>query len=95
MLPPEAAPLAGDSAAFTLPALVVAGGVEACATMVADEETFNVEFLRVLGPVPGALMLAFFLPDLVFVPPTGALFPEPRLRFLITSVFKLNGLTTP
>lgn len=29
VFPPEAAPLAGESAAFTLPALVVAGGVEA------------------------------------------------------------------
>lgn len=27
--------------------------------------------------------------------PTGAVFPLPRLRFLITSVFKLSGRTTP
>lgn len=44
---------------------------------------------------PEMLILALFLADLVLVPPTGALFPEPRLRFLITSVFKLKGLTTP
>lgn len=27
--------------------------------------------------------------------PTGAVFPLPRFRFLITSVFKLSGRTTP
>lgn len=97
MLAPEAAPLAGESAKFTLPALVVDGGVEAWATIVAEEATFSVEFLRVPGPdeVPETLMLALFLADLVLVPLTGALFPEPRLRFLMTSVFKLRGLTTP
>lgn len=58
---------------------------------------FNVEFLRVFGAeeLAEAVMFEFFLADLVLVPPTGALFPEPRLRFLITSVFKLSGLTTP
>lgn len=63
----------------------------------AEDEMFNVEFFRVFTPedVPEALMLAFFLPDRVLVPPTGPLFPEPRFRFLITSVFKLSGRTTP
>lgn len=49
----------------------------------------KVEFFRA-----AALMLAFFL-DRVLVPPTGRLAPEPRFRFLMTSVFKLSGLTTP
>src|SRR3569833_1447781 len=41
-------------------------------------------------------MLAFFLADRVLVPPpTGRLAPEPRLRFLMTSVFRLRGRTTP
>lgn len=48
----------------------------------------KVEFLREFRA------LAVFL-DLVLLPPTGTLVPEPRFRFLITSVFKLNGLTTP
>lgn len=97
VLPPDAIQLAGDSAALTLPALVVEGGVEAWAMALTEEEMFKVEFLRVLGPeeVPGTLMLAFFLADLVLVPLTGALLPEPRLRFFMTSVFKLKGLTTP
>lgn len=33
--------------------------------------------------------------DLVLVPPTLTLFPEPRFLFLITSVFRLRGRTTP
>lgn len=96
VFPPEATPLAGDSTAFTLAARVVAGGVVACEA-VGAAETFSVEFLRVLGPelLFKALELAFFLADLVLVPPTGALLPEPRLRFLMTSVFRLKGLTTP
>lgn len=95
---PEATPpLAGDSPAFTLAARLIAGGVEACAAVLADEEMLSVEFLRVLGPdeLAEALTFAFFLADLVLVPPTGALLPEPRFRFLMTSVFKLRGLTTP
>lgn len=97
VFPPEAAPLAGDSPAFTLPARVVAGGVDACVMVLADVATFSVEFLRVLGPeeLPEALIVEFFFADLVLVPPTGALFPEPRLRFLMTSVLRLRGLTTP
>lgn len=51
---------------------------------VAAAEIDRVEFLR--EPT-------FF--DLVLVPPTGRLAPEPRFRFLMTSVFRLNGRTTP
>lgn len=94
VFPPEAAPLTGESAAFTLAARVVAGGVVAEETG-GTAEMLSVEFLRVLGPEFKALELEFFLPDRVLVPPTGALLPEPRLRFLITSVFRLRGRTTP
>ena len=96
VLPPEPpAPLAGLSPSLTLPALFVAeGGVVTCAGLfVAD--MVKVEFLREAGPeaVPDALPEFFF--DLVLVPPTGRLAPDPRFRFLITSVFRLRGLTTP
>lgn len=53
----------------------------------ADNE--SVEFLREVA----VDALAFF--DLVLVPVMARLVPEPRFRFLITSVFKLRGLTTP
>ena len=54
----------------------------------------RVEFLRVLMPdvVPEAV--AFFERVLV-PPPTGRFVPEPRLRFLITSVLRDRGRTTP
>lgn len=50
----------------------------------------KVEFLREAGPEAPPV---FF--DRVLVPPTGRLAPDPRLRFLMTSVFKLSGRTTP
>jgi hypothetical protein len=49
----------------------------------------RVEFLR-----DAALEPEIFL-DLVLVPPTGMLEPEPRFLFLMTSVFRLSGRTTP
>jgi hypothetical protein len=65
--------------------LFVMGTVTAAAAAAAD--MFNVEFFleAALEPVP-----AFFL-----VPPTGRLLPDPRFLFLMTSVFKLSGRTTP
>jgi hypothetical protein len=48
----------------------------------------KLEFLR------DAAADAFFL-DLVLVPPTGTFAPDPRFRFLITSVFNERGRTTP
>lgn len=48
----------------------------------------NMEFLR------DVIALMLFL-DLVLVPPTGRFEPEPRFLFLITSVFRLSGRTTP
>lgn len=53
------------------------------------DEIAKVEFFL----EPGADALALFLP--LVLEPTGKLAPDPRLRFLITSVFKLSGRTTP
>lgn len=92
MLPAVFAPDAGLSLSFALPALVwvvVAGGVVAvCATAGVDEMA-RAEFFLVA--VPEAVP-EFFL-ERVLEPP--ATFPEPRFRFLITSVFRLSGRTTP
>lgn len=65
----------------------------ACVCVCGVDEIDKVEFFLVLAP--DALMLAFFLADRVLVPPTGRLEPEPRFLFLMTSVFKLSGRTTP
>lgn len=56
------------------------------------EDPDNAELFFVVDPEP--LELAFFL-DRVLLPPIGRPVPEPRFRFLMTSVFKLRGLTTP
>lgn len=103
VLAPDAA-LLGLSPSLTLP-IVADGGVEtvllaafaACALLVltvaaAAAEIDSVEFLRDAT--------AEFAPETPFldretVPPTGRLAPDPRLRFLMTSVFKLRGRTTP
>ena len=101
VLPPDPGPLTGLSPSL-VPPLFAAGGVVTwvVAWMVllliaADEDMAREEFLRDAAAefAPDALV-AFFL-DLVLVPPTGRLAPEPRLRFLITSVFRLRGRTTP
>jgi hypothetical protein len=88
----EAAPLAGLSLSLTLLALFwAAGGVLACTGGgLAAEETDNVEPRLVMPPEEPT----FFLVR-VLEPPTGRLEPEPRFRFLMTSVFKLSGRTTP
>lgn len=94
---PDCPPLIGDSPeAFTLPARFVAGGVAAwLAEVLAVEETATVElFLRFVPELLVETLIEFFLPDLVLVP-AGKLLPDPRLRFLMTSVFKLRGRTTP
>jgi hypothetical protein len=96
VLPPEAGPLTGLSA--SLPLLFAAGGVVTWVVLLlfpADDDMANDEFLRDAAAelAPDALVAFFF--DLVLVPPTGRLAPEPRLRFLITSVFRLRGRTTP
>lgn len=102
MLPPDAGPLEGLSTSFVLEARVDAGGVEALDAwllivvedallvflLLAAVDIDNEEFLR------EAAALAFFF-DLVLVPPTGRLEPEPRFRFLMTSVLRLSGRTTP
>lgn len=95
MLPPDPTALTGLSASFALPArVVVVGGVLACVVL-AVEEMASKEFFRDPGPEAEAEapLLPFFF-DLV-LEPTGRLAPEPRFLFLITSVFKLSGLTTP
>jgi hypothetical protein len=87
----------GLSTSLLLVGRLAAGGVVALGVgllllglvlFVTAVEIDRVEFLREFNA------LAVFL-DLVLLPPTGTLLPDPRLRFLITSVFKLNGLTTP
>jgi hypothetical protein len=98
VLPPEADPLTGLSPSLVLP-LVAAGGVVTCVVVLllfaADDDMARDEFLRdAAAELAPDVPAAFFL-DLVLVPPTGRLAPEPRLRFLITSVFKLSGRTTP
>lgn len=57
----------------------------------------SVEFFRVFVPdvFADVLIPELFFPDRVVVTVRGKLAPEPRLRFLITSVFKLRGRTTP
>jgi hypothetical protein len=90
VLPAVLPPDAGLSLSLALPALVwAAGGVVACTTVAVDDIA-RVEFFLVA--VPDAVP-EFFL-ERVLEPPTDML-PEPRFRFLITSVFKLRGLTTP
>lgn len=91
---PEPPALRGLSPSVVLPARFAAGGVAAFPALLADGME-SVEFFRDTGPeadAEGVLFPPFF--DLV-PEPTGRLAPEPRFRFLITSVFKLNGLTTP
>lgn len=103
--------LAGLSIPLVLPARAADGGVTACwgvellTLIVLLEALLD---LLLLPPLPLALAAIerleflrdaavepeFFL-DLVLVPPTGILDPEPRFLFLMTSVFKLNGRTTP
>lgn len=56
------------------------------------------EVLPEVGVVAGVCATEFFLLAVFFIrlgPAVGGAFPLPRLRFLITSVFKLRGLTTP
>lgn len=55
------------------------------------------EFLADDGVVTAGWATEFFrlMPFLDLDEPTGIELPLPRLRFLITSVFKLSGRTTP
>lgn len=97
VLVPDVVPLMGLSTSLLLAGRLAAGGVVALGVgllllgfvlLVAAVDIERVEFFREFSA------LAVFL-DLVLLPPTGTLVPEPRLRFLMTSVFKLNGRTTP
>jgi hypothetical protein len=91
VLAAEPEPLAGLSLlSLTLWARCCgAGGVLACTGGgLALEDTESVEPLLEMPPE------VFFL-DRVLVLPTEWPDPEPRLRFLMTSVFKLRGRTTP
>jgi hypothetical protein len=92
VLPADAEPLAGLSLPLALLVLFwMAGGVLACTGGgFALVDTERVEPFLVMPPEE----LAFFL-DRVLEPPTGRPDPEPRFRFLMTSVFKLSGRTTP
>lgn len=97
VFPPDCPPLIGDSTGLTLPARLVAGGVAAWVDglLAVVEETTTEFFLRFVPELLLEALIEFFLVDLVLVPPTGKLLPEPRFRFLMTSVFRLSGLTTP
>jgi hypothetical protein len=74
-------------------------GLAAALVMLAAMAT--VEFFRVVMPLVLAPLLvpdmAPFLAARVEAPPPirGTVAPEPRLRFLITSVFRERGRTTP
>jgi hypothetical protein len=92
VLPADAEPLAGLSMSWTLLArFCTAGGVLAwTGGWLMTVETESVEDFLLMP----AEELAVFLVR-VLVPPTGRPEPEPRLRFLMTSVFRDNGRTTP
>lgn len=88
-----------------LPAVILVGVVTADAEPAepaADPgecELFSLRAFPELGVVAGVGCTEFFL-ELFFaprvdVPPMLTAAPLPRLRFLITSVFRDNGLTTP
>lgn len=90
----------GLSPSLALPALLwdAAGamaGVGATWTLVVDavREMASEEFFLVFVPEAAVEAAPFFDLEPEVVP--GTLDPEPRFRFLITSVFKLKGLTTP
>lgn len=72
----------GDTAAWLL---TTGTATAAAAAAAADMDSVEFFLEAALEPVP-----AFFL-----VPPTGRLLPDPRFLFLMTSVFKLSGRTTP
>ncbi len=93
VLPAEAEPLAGLSMSWTLLArfCTAAGGVLAwVGGWLTVVETERVEDFLLMP----AEELAVFLVR-VLVPPTGRPEPEPRLRFLMTSVLRERGRTTP
>ncbi len=91
VLPADMEPLAGLSLSLTLAALFgAAGGVVICTGGGMLTDTERVEPFLVMPPEA----VVDFL-DRVLVPPTGSPDPEPRFRFLMTSVFKLSGRTTP
>lgn len=64
-----------------------------------DVESFKLLALPEVGVVEGVSPIEFlreaFLADRVEAAPTGIWFPLPRFRFLMTSVFKESGRTTP
>lgn len=106
VLGPDGPPLGGLSSSCMLPVRRFEGGVVTgwCAAILVELlvdldllllpavlfEIDSVEFLRDAAVEPVAV---FF--ERVLVPPTGRLAPDPRFLFLITSVFKLRGRTTP
>lgn len=74
--------------------LFVGGGVT-CDDEPWLDESASVEFFLVEAGELFADVPMLFLDERVLVPLMGRLAPEPRLRFLITSVFRLRGRTTP
>lgn len=91
VLAPEAGPLTGLSPSLLLKARLEVGGVVTFAWLLLFAAIVDIDSVEFFLEAAAEL---FFL-DLVLVPPTGIFDPEPRFRFLITSVFKLNGRTTP
>jgi hypothetical protein len=82
-LPPEAVPL--DRFSF----LLMLRGFRPLGVAVAIE--FLVLGLDVADTLPNLFKLRLAPP----APPTGRMAPEPLFRFLMTSVLRDNGLTTP
>jgi hypothetical protein len=72
------------------------GGVTAWAFVVATAAAAAAAAAAAMDNVEFFLEAAFELVPVFFlVPPTGRLAPDPRFLFLMTSVFKLRGRTTP
>ena len=90
----------GPDEVGVLPAVELGAVFEPAAEL--GESASAAEFLLVAAAKMGALTteffrLAAFFVDRIGVPvgPAVGCAPLPRLRFLITSVFKLSGRTTP
>lgn len=94
--PPEPDIEGGLALSLTLLARTLLGVVTCVAGAVVDDVA-TIEFFRVLGPLLDVGPTIFFEAR-VDAPPdpvTGKEAPDPRLRFLMTSVFRESGRTTP
>ena len=95
--PPEPVTEGGDWLSLTERARLDVG-VVTCVVGAVEEDGFaTIEFFLVFGPLVTCWEPIFFDARVDAPPdaPTGRDAPDPRLRFLITSVFKESGRTTP